>query len=288
MKDLRFITLPVHRSLAYAVYGDPGGKPVFFFHGMPGSRFFRPADEITTRLGVRLICVDRPGYGGSTFQDGRRILDFPKDILTLADYLGIDRFTVAGHSGGGPYVAACAFVLPGRVTKAAILSGAGPIETPGATRSMSGINRFGFMAGRFLPWPLWRLLIGLVFSRRASDPAADLARGDGQRPVTDDELLRQSAIRQACIQSEVEAFRSGLRGIAWEARLLTRPWGFPLESIRIPVHLWQGSMDDLATLPMAQYIAGKIPGSRLTICDGEAHLLLFPHWKEILSVLTTE
>jgi pimeloyl-ACP methyl ester carboxylesterase len=288
MEDLRFITLPVRRSLAYAEYGDPKGKPVFFFHGMPGSRFFRPADDITTRLGVRLICVDRPGYGGSTFQDGRRILDFPKDILTLADYLGIDRFTVAGHSGGGPYVAACAFVLPGRVTAAAILSGAGPIETPGAARSMSGINRFGFVAGRFLPWPLWRLLIGLVYSRRASDPAADLARGDGHRPVTDDELLRQPAIRQACIQSEIEAFRQGLRGLAWEARLLTRPWGFPLENIRIPVHLWQGSMDDLATLPMAQYIAGKIPGSRLTICDGEAHLLLFPHWEEILSVLTTE
>ena len=63
------------RILSYAEYGDPCGKPIFFFHGTPGSRYFRPPDEITARLGVRLICVDRPGYGESTFQPGRRILD---------------------------------------------------------------------------------------------------------------------------------------------------------------------------------------------------------------------
>ena len=71
------ITLKDGRLLAYAEYGDPAGTPVFFFHGTPGSRLFRPSDSITLKLGVRLICTDRPGYGASTFQPGRRLLDWP-------------------------------------------------------------------------------------------------------------------------------------------------------------------------------------------------------------------
>jgi len=113
-------------------------------------------------------------------------------------------------------------------------------------------------------------------------------RDTGHRHPADEEQIRHPEVREACLTSEVEAFRHGLRGLAWEARLLTRPWGFPLEEIRIPVHLWQGSMDDLATIPMARFIAGKIPGCSLTICEGEAHLLLFPHWEEILTQLISE
>src|SRR5512136_1482675 len=109
------IALSDGRTLAYAEYGDPTGQPVFFFHGMPGSRLFRPPDQITAKVGVRLITTDRPGYGLSTFQPGRRFLDWPGDIAQLADHLNMEKFAVMGHSAGGPYVAACAYALPQRV-----------------------------------------------------------------------------------------------------------------------------------------------------------------------------
>ena len=282
------ITLTDGRLLTYAEYGDPHGKSVFFFHGTPGSRYFRPPDEITARLGVRLICVDRPGYGESTFQPGRRILDWPQDIGHLADALSMDKFAVAGHSGGGPYVSACAVALPDRVTAAAILSGAGPIDTPNATQGMTIINKFGLSVGRFIPWPLWRALIWVFYHRRRDDPAADMDRGSGHRPQADEEQVSRPEIRETCIRSEVEAFRPGLRGLAWDTRLLTHPWGICLEDICIPVYLWHGSDDDLTTTAMARYVAGKIPGCTTTICEDEAHLLLFPHWEEILTQLTSE
>jgi pimeloyl-ACP methyl ester carboxylesterase len=282
------ILLSDGRTLAYAGYGDPHGKPVFFFHGTPGSRFFRPPDKITSRLGVHLICVDRPGYGLSTFQPGRRMLDWPGDIVQLADSLGLDKFYVAGHSGGGPYTLACAFALPGRVRGASVLCGAGPLDAPGMSNGMTPTNIFGLRVGRFLPWSFWWLLVWFVFHRRAADPAEELTRGNGHRPLADDELLRTSEARQACIQSELEAFRPGLRGLAWDTRLLTRPWGFRLEDIRIPVYLWYGSEDDQATPGMARYMSGTIPGCRTTSCEGEAHLLLFPHWDQILTQLLSE
>jgi pimeloyl-ACP methyl ester carboxylesterase len=282
------LTLENDRALGYAEYGDPRGTPVFFFHGTPGSRFFRPPDEITSRLGVHQICVDRPGYGLSTFQPGRRMLDWPKDIIRLADSLGLDKFAVAGHSGGGPYTLACAYALPERVRAAALLSGAGPIDTPNSTHGMSTTNKFGLKMGRFIPWWFWQVLVWFIYHRRAGNPAADIDNGTGHRPQADEEQMLRPEVREACIQSEIEAFRSGLRGLAWDTRLLTRPWGFRLEDIRVPVHLWHGSDDDLATAEMASFMVEKIPGCKITLFENEAHLLLFPHWEEILTNLLLE
>lgn len=280
-----FLRLQDGRILAYAEYGDPHGRPVFFFHGTPGSRFFRPPDEITRRLGVRLVTVDRPGYGGSTFQPGRRIPAWPIDLAALADFLGLDRFAVCGHSGGGPYVLACAWAMPERVTAAACLSGAGPADTPAATEGTTTINRLGFRFGRHLPWALWRIFIRVVYRLQARDPAAAMDRQNSRRPAADDALLSRPEIRAVCLESEREAFRPGMDGLARDAYLLVRPWGFPLESIRVPVHLWHGSEDNLTPPAMAQHLAGRIPAARLTLCPGEAHLLLFPHWQEILTPL---
>jgi pimeloyl-ACP methyl ester carboxylesterase len=276
------------RKLGYAEYGDPQGKPVFFFHGTPGSRFFRPYDEITTGLGVRLICVERPGYGESTFQPARCFLDWPEDIKQLANFLAIEKFWVSGHSGGAPYVSACALALPNRVRGAAILSGAGPLDSPGAARNLTAMNKFGLAVGRFVPWFFWRGLIWIFYHRRAEDPDAEIDRGTGHRPQVDEEQIQKPEVRDICVRSEVEAFRHGLHGVAWDTRLLTRSWGFALEEIRIPVQLWHGTDDDQTSLSMARSVASKIPGSTLTICEKEAHLLLFPHWEEILTQLTSE
>jgi pimeloyl-ACP methyl ester carboxylesterase len=276
------------RVLAYAEYGDLRGKPVFFFHGTPGARFFRPSDEITARLGVRLITTDRPGYGESAFQPGRRILDWPGDIAQLADALGIVKFAVCGHSGGGPHTLACAYALPERVSTAVTVSGAGPVDAPGATEGLTPINWFGFKFGQYIPWPLGRALTSQMFHERCMDPAKAMDRETGHRQRADDELIARPEIREACLTSELEAFRPGIEGFAWDVRLITRPWGFPLEDIRVPVNLWHGTTDNVTTVAMARYMAGKIPGSRITICENEAHLLLFPHWEEILTVLTSE
>ncbi len=97
------LTLRDGRTLGYAEYGDPRGTPVFLCHGTPGSRLDRHPDEtIATSLGVRLIVPDRPGYGLSSFQTGRSLLDWPADLDQLADSLGIGRFAVVGVSGGDP------------------------------------------------------------------------------------------------------------------------------------------------------------------------------------------
>jgi len=280
--DFHPVSLPDGRTLAYAEYGDEQGAPLFFFHGIPGSRLFRPPDAITRRSGVRLICVDRPGYGQSTFQPRRRILDWAADVAFLADSLSLERFAVAGHSGGGPYALACAFALPARVTLAIVVAGLGPSDAPGALQGMWARNRLGLRVGHLAPWPLWRLLIWIFFHKGARAPKTVVESDQSQRPRADAELWKDPAIRAICYQSEVEAFRQGTLGHAWETRLISRPWGFPLENIRPPVYLWHGSQDNLAPIQMAYYLAARIPEVYPQFYEGEAHLLLFPHWEEIL------
>ena len=104
-------TLADGRALGFAEYGNPNGKPLFYFHGHPGSRF--EARYLENSETARIIGVDRPGLGLSTYKAGRKILDWPDDIAELANSLGIARFAVAGFSGGGPYALACAYTRTG-------------------------------------------------------------------------------------------------------------------------------------------------------------------------------
>ncbi len=126
--------LPDGRSLAYAGYGDPQGFPVFFFHGTPGSHIdweLFDVEDTASRLGVRLIAVDRPGIGLSDYQSGRRFLDWPADLAALADRLALERFSVLGFSSGGAYALVCPLKIPERLVRVGVLNGDGPYEQPG-------------------------------------------------------------------------------------------------------------------------------------------------------------
>jgi pimeloyl-ACP methyl ester carboxylesterase len=92
-------------------------------------------------------------------------------------------------------------------------------------------------------------------------------------------------VRENCIQSDIGAYAQGTRGMAWDIRLITRPWGFKLEDIKVPVYLWHGTADNSTTMNMVHYMAEKIRNCKATICEGEAHMLLIPHWEEVLTTL---
>ena len=119
------------RPLGHREYGEPAGAPVVYLHGMPGSRLEPvPLEAELRRSGVRLVALERPGYGLSTPRGKSGLLDWPADVAAAADQLGIGRFAVLGVSTGGKYAAACAYALPERVGRAAIVSGIGPPDDP--------------------------------------------------------------------------------------------------------------------------------------------------------------
>ncbi|MBI5284661.1 MAG: alpha/beta hydrolase [Chloroflexi bacterium] len=272
------------RLLGYAEFGDPGGKPVMFFHGFPGSRIEGAlGHDAAGRAGVRLICIDRPGMGLSTFLPGRRMVDWPADVAALADALGIGRFAVGGVSGGGPYAAVCALRLADRLTGAAIISGVAPFDIPGATDGMNRMNTILFFIGRRAPW-LARVPM-LLWARVARSPDWAIDRTLRTLPAPDRAIMQRPAVRAAVAADLAEAFRGGTRGSAWELVLYSRAWGFRLEDIHMDVHLWQGEADTNVPPAMGRYQADVIPRCNATFCPGEGHLLFIDRMEEILGAI---
>src|SRR5262245_16648968 len=86
------VTLSDGRRLAFTEWGVPDGRPVIWHPGTPGSRLSCPRPELAAAHGLRLIVVERPGFGRSDAQPGRTVLAWPRDLASLADHLGLARF----------------------------------------------------------------------------------------------------------------------------------------------------------------------------------------------------
>jgi pimeloyl-ACP methyl ester carboxylesterase len=282
----RVLRLADGRLLGYAEYGAPDGRPLVFFHGTPGSRLAAAVgSEQAAEKGVRVISVERPGYGISDPRAGRRITDWPDDVAELADHLGLKRFPVAGISGGGPYAAACAWKLPDRIEAAGIISGLGPVYVPAASEGMMRTNRVMWATAKRAPFvmePFWTLIAKGTGGGRMDRMLKSVA---SQMPEPDREILRRPEVMEAFRQDLREALRQGGKGAGSDMVLYSRPWGFPLEEIKVPVHLWQGDLDRNVPLSMGKFQASAIPGCKATFIEGAGHLWALDHCDEITDAL---
>lgn len=278
------IRLKDGRTLGYAEYGTPDGKPIFYFHGFPGSRLdwqFSDADNSAKQLNARIIAVDRPGMGLSEFKRGREILDWPDDVVGVANHLQLDRFALLGISGGGPYAAVCAYKIPERLTATAIICGMGPKEAPQMTDGISWT-----IPGKF---SLIRKMMLMLFDLGLrKNPDKFVARSKEQFPEQDKPLLDKPEMVKVYVEMLREAFRQGISGVDYEAKLYTRPWNFNLQDIKTKIHLWHGDLDVNVPVAVARYIAAIIPDCESVFLQDEAHLSLpYNHVKEILSLLAS-
>jgi pimeloyl-ACP methyl ester carboxylesterase len=280
--DALVLRLGDGRSLGYAEHGDPNGKPVLLFHGLPGSRLTRhPDGSIAARLGIRLITFDRPGIGLSTPQPRRRILDWPRDVAEFGDARGLDRFAVIGWSGGSPYALATAHELPDRVTRLGLVASLTPLAGTTFTRHLAPDLRRNARIGRLVPWLVYQAAKREVHAF-ARDPEAALDAAFATAAECDRATLDDPALRRMQIESRREAYRQGVSGFYREALLYLRPWGFDPADVRVPVQLWHGVEDETLALPMGRHLAETL-GCEATVIPGEGHMVCLTRWEEILS-----
>ena len=277
--------LPDGRDLAWLELGDPGGRPIIGFHGTPGSRNQLVLDETPVRsAGIRLISVDRPGYGHSSFHAGRRLVDWPDDVARLADHLHLDSFGVTGLSGGGPHALVCAALLPERVSVAGVISGVGPLSAPGDERGMMPLNVLVSRVARRWSTPLDAMFGIVVFAQRRW-PERLIEGMRKQMSPSDAEILARPEVRHWFIADVGNPSATAGRASAQDFELFAKDWEFRLADIRVPVHFWQGDADRNVPLAHARRMAGEVPGSVLHEVPGGGHLMAIDHIEDILTTL---
>ena len=272
------------RDLAWRDFGGSEGAPVVALHGSPGSHSdFAPVGDVAAAEGVRLIAVDRAGYGHSTFDPNRTYRRSAADIGELADHLNIERFGVLGWSSGGPNAASCAQYLGNRVVACAIVSGPAPPEANIAQVSMSPGIRIWQRLALLAPHLMGVVFgLGMRWGQRTPDKAFEWMLQN--LPACDAAIIEQPDVRASVMNTLRRPLSpTAGRAAAQDLFLESRAWGFALGDIQVPVHVWHGDADRNVAVENGRYQARTIPGAVLHEVRAEGHWLLHNHFNEILN-----
>jgi pimeloyl-ACP methyl ester carboxylesterase len=262
------VVLPDGRTLAYTDLGASSGSVVMYFHGAPSSRldlaYFE--DDLAAR-GVRVISPERPGFGRSSPQPGRRREDWPMDVVALADHVGVQRFAVLGLSSGGHYAVTCAALLPDRVTAAAIVEGETDFAWTGAWDGYAEYEATLMRTGDENRGTAW------CEAHYGSDGAGFFEIVQDIAPA-DQAAFQDEAFTAALTASVREAFRQGVGAYAQDVVIQGRPWTFAPHAIVAPVLIHHGEADTMTPVAHSRHTSELIPGARLTIWPHEGHISL--------------
>jgi len=260
------------RVLQGWVGGDPDGPLVAVLHGCPDTRHVAMGgDESARAAGVRLLCVNRPGYGASTPHASSHA-SVADDLAAVAAELGHERFGVLGMSVGGGYAVACASRFPERVAALGLVATQPPGERTDAIESLVEELRPEFLA--------WRATVD------PSDPddASLAARWLIMLPPPDAALV--SPRGPASIAASVREALDNPDGYLRDAALMSRPWAHGPGEVQCPVWAWFGEDDDRASAASAAGLLAGFADVEVVVRPVTSHLAtLVGHWHEVLANL---
>jgi pimeloyl-ACP methyl ester carboxylesterase len=275
------------RTITYLEAGDPGGPLVLHNHGGPSSRLEAGLFDAQAKAnGLRFVCVDRPGIGGSDPQQHRTFQSWTADLLLLADSFGASEFAVTGWSEGGPWaLAAAAYLEPARLVHVACIAGGnyGTFGANWAAKYLSSVDALGGrLALHFHPgFTLMYELVGMS-AKHFGDRYADAIVKSVS--AADRDVLADESVLDTFLAASRECFRYGADGLVVDATMLYEAWPFDMTTVQRPVHFWQGSDDTLVPEAINETVAGKTPGAIWRPVRGGGHFIAVSHADEILAL----
>jgi pimeloyl-ACP methyl ester carboxylesterase len=278
----RVLVLRDGRELAWREYGLPDAEPVLRVQGTPASRMsgwvFEP---LWRELGLRVLMIDRPGFGGSTRLPGRGIAVVTDDFVKLLDQLGLERLPVMGGSGGGPHVLALCALHADRVAAASVVVGAAPLNEQDVPL-LVGLNAEAYRRVRAGNWDSVLELCSTQREALLEDPLAGFRAIMDTAPATDHEVMSDPRWQQGFVEGIREALRPGAEGWADELFAILGDWDFAVEDINLPVVWWHGRHDANAPLPAVERLIARIPTVQLRLWESKGHLESFRRERELL------
>ena len=267
------VRLPDGRRLDLRVSGPAGGFPLVFHHGTPGAATpIRALERAAHARGLRLVTTSRPGYGDSTPQPGRSVVDVVADTAAVLAAIGAGRCLIAGWSGGGPHALACGARLAATAA-VLVIAGIAPYGAAGLDY-MAGMGYDNIVEISTALKGEHQLRPYLLDQREQLKDATDadlVASLDTVLPDVDRAVLTGEFGEDDAANFR-EALRTGVEGWLEDDIAITRPWGFGLEEISVPVMIWQGSADLMVPFSHGQWLASQLPGASAHLEEGEGHL----------------
>jgi pimeloyl-ACP methyl ester carboxylesterase len=276
MMDATPMTLPDGRQLDLFLAGPQDGTPLLFHHGSPASGL--PAASMVAAMadrGLRYVAWSRPGYGDSTRQQGRAVVDVAADAAAVLDSIQADRAYTLGWSGGGPHAMATAAMLPERIVAAATIGGVAPYPADGIDwfegMGPENIEEFGaslegpeaLIAFKERAWPIWSKVTGEEVAEAFGGLIDDVDRGSLTGEFADD------------VAAEVrEGLRNGYWGWFDDDMAFNHAWGFELEPMQVPVHIWQGGHDRMVPFAHGEWLAAHVGSACPHLYAEHGHLTL--------------
>lgn len=263
------------RVLSCMEFGDPGGKPVFYFHGLNSSGLEALVlDGVARRKGIRLIAIDRPGIGHSTLDPDREIVDWVCDVEQAAACLGLgrQRFGIIGVSGGASYASACLVKIPHRLCRVTLVCPFSPFDLPGVD---NGIEAGNVKMVKQLP----SLAVSVLNARakRLSKKPEKVLNNIFKKwaDVDRQAVFASEASISGWVQNLGNVFCQGAEGVVADVGLHGSDWGFQIGNPGcVPVSIWHGASDLTAPPSMGRYYHGQLDGSRFVVVPEEGHLTL--------------
>ncbi len=271
--SLDHIALPDGRGLDIRLSGPVDGVPLVFHHGTPGAATpIRALERAAHERGLRVVMTSRPGYGGSTRQPGRSVVDVVSDTNAVLAAIGATRCVVAGWSGGGPHALACAARLDAAAA-VLVIAGVAPHEAEGldwmAGMGEDNVLEFGASLegeGRLRPF-----LEEAREELKEITAAGIITSLDSLLPDVDKAVLT-GEFGEDMANGFHEALRVGVDGWLDDDLAFVKPWSFDLSEISVPTMIWQGSEDLMVPFAHGRWLSSRVAGASVHLEDGEGHL----------------
>lgn len=274
---------PDGRRLLAEVAGPEDGPLLIWHGGTPGCRYLPDwwYDEGTER-GLRHVSYSRPGYEGSDRMSGRTVADCAADTAAFADALGAERFYVFGSSGGGPHALACAALLPERVLAAVSVSAVGHPLAPDLdwSKGMAKENRDELTALRDGDDALAAYIEGQAQKMREVETLEGLRAGieEGDLHCQADRDVIVGRMLEYQLRANELPISTGIWG--WfddEKALWGSDWAFDLDSIEVPLSIWQGGEDRMVPANQGEWFARHLPDAEFHLLPEEGHISIMEH-----------
>ncbi len=271
----RDVELPDGRSVHVYDSGPVGpgaATTIFWQHGTPQTgEPPPPLRDWAERVGARLVAHDRPGYGGSTADNGRPVAAVATDVAAIADTLGIERFAVFGASGGGPHALACAAVLGDRVRAVGCLASLAPFDASGldwyAGMAPSGAREFQAAVRS-------RSALVRHLARTTPEELSEL--------VPPDLATFAGPYGEWLVQTSAAGLAHGYEGAVEDDQAFVHAWGFDPAGITVPLLLVHGDADRFVPSSHSRWLAERCPTVELRVCADDGHVSIFDRGGEAL------